>query len=380
MEKQNRLGIGLIHWTFPPTTGGVESHLADLSRLLSQAGCTVTVITGEPVPIEHPEYTVVSSHLLNLDWVRANTPEKTGYSRALHAELGALIAEHHLDVIHGHNLHHFAPEPALVLEELRTQLGFRIHHTFHETWPDMLHDSPVYQRWNGNYAVSQFVQRQCDERLGYRPQLLPLGIDLELFRGIRPAFAAGSTPIILHPARLLPWKGVHLSVRMLAELRKQGFEAKLVLTDAQRITDWNQELNAYREEILALISTLDLRERVEFRSVVYAEMPALYNEADIVIYPTIGEEPYGLVPLEAMSCQRPIVATRSGGITETVLDGRTGYVVDCGDVSALTERVSRLLTNPALAQRFGAAGRQHVQQYFDIKQYISILIDYYKSL
>ena len=380
MVMQSQLRVGLIHWTFPPTTGGVESHLADLSRLLARAGCTVTVMTGEPAPIERPEYAIVSSHLLNLNRIRATTLEKTAYSRALREVLGDIITEGRLDVVHGHNLHHFAPEPAHALEELRGRLGFRMHHTFHETWPDMLHDAPIYRYWEGNYAVSAFVQLQCEERLSFRPRLFPLAIDLEAFRCIRSAFSTAAIPIILHPARLLPWKGVHLSVRMLAEVRKQGFEAKLVLTDTQRIADWNQELNAYREEILALISTLDLGEYVEFRSVAYSEMPALYNEADIVIYPTLGEEPYGLVPLEAMSCERPIVAARSGGITETVLDGETGYIVKRGDVKSLTERVSRLLGNPALAEHLGAAGRQHVCQHFDIRRYVSTLIGYYKGL
>jgi glycosyltransferase involved in cell wall biosynthesis len=165
---------------------------------------------------------------------------------------------------------------------------------------------------------------------------------------------------------------------MLAEVRKQGLEAKLVLTDSPRITHW-KERDAYREEILALISTLDLRDHVELRSVAYSEMPALYDEADIVVYPTLGEEPYGLVPLEAMSCERPIVGARSGGMTETVLHGETGYVVERGDVDSLTAYVSRLLANPALAQRLGAAGRQHVHQHFDIRRYISTLIGYYKG-
>jgi glycosyltransferase involved in cell wall biosynthesis len=337
-------------------------------------------MTGETAPIERPEYAMVSSHLLNLNRIRATPLEKTAYSRALGEVLGDVITEGHLDVVHGHNLHHFAPEPAHALEELRGRLGFRMHHTFHETWPDLLHDAPIYRYWEGNYAVSAFVQLQCEERLGFRPRLFPLGIDLEAFRCIRSAFSTGAIPIILHPARLLPWKGVHLSVRMLAEVRKQGFEAKLVLTDTQRIADWNQELNAYREDILALISTLDLGRYVEFRSVVYSEMPALYNEADIVIYPTLGEEPYGLVPLEAMSCERPIVAARSGGITETVLDGETGYVVTRGDVKSLTERVSRLLANPGLAEHLGTAGRQHVCQHFDIRRYVSTLIGYYRGL
>jgi glycosyltransferase involved in cell wall biosynthesis len=325
------------------------------------------------------EYAIVSSHLLNLNWVHTNTMEKTAYSRALREVLGDIISKHHFDVLHAHDLHFpFAPEAAHALDELRGRLGFRMHHTFHETWPYMVQDDPMYRSWDGNYAVSAFVQLQCEERLGFRPRLFHLGIDLESFRCTRSAFSTGTTPIILHPARLLPWKGVHLSVRMLAEVRKQGLEAKLVLTDSPRITHW-KERDAYREEILALISTLDLRDHVELRSVAYSEMPALYDEADIVVYPTLGEEPYGLVPLEAMSCERPIVGARSGGMTETVLHGETGYVVERGDVDSLTAYVSRLLANPALAQRLGAAGRQHVHQHFDIRRYISTLIGYYKG-
>jgi glycosyltransferase involved in cell wall biosynthesis len=117
MVMQGQLHVGLLHWTFPPTTGGVESHLADLSRGLARGGCTVTVITGEPAPIERPEYAMVSSHLLNLNYIRVNAPEKTAYHRALREVLGDIITEGYLDVIHGHNLHHFAPEPALALEE-----------------------------------------------------------------------------------------------------------------------------------------------------------------------------------------------------------------------------------------------------------------------
>jgi len=166
---------------------------------------------------------------------------------------------------------------------------------------------------------------------------------------------------------------------MLANLLERGFATKLILTDTQRIADWNQELDAYRREILGLISALDLRDWVELRSVDYAEMPALYNESDLVIYPTVGEEPYGLVPLEAMSCERPIVASQSGGIAETVVDGETGYVVAPRDVRSLTERVCRLLANPELARRIGAAARRHVQRFFDVRRYIATLIDDYEG-
>jgi glycogen synthase len=71
--------------------------------------------------------------------------------------------------------------------------------------------------------------------------------------------------------------------------------------------------------LLALIDALGLHDRVDLRPAAYADMPSLYAESDVVVYPTVGEEPYGLVPLEAMSCGSPVVVARSGGLSETVL-------------------------------------------------------------
>jgi glycosyltransferase involved in cell wall biosynthesis len=105
---------------------------------------------------------------------------------------------------------------------------------------------------------------------------------------------------------------------------------------------------------------------VELRPATYDEMPDLYREADVVVYPTIGAEPYGLVPLEAMSSGRPIVASRSGGMTETIVDGTTGFIVSRGDVTELTERVGQLLRAPARRRRMGQAARRHVVAHFGL--------------
>jgi glycosyltransferase involved in cell wall biosynthesis len=166
---------------------------------------------------------------------------------------------------------------------------------------------------------------------------------------------------------------------MLAELRASGIEASLIITDTQRIADWNRELSVYRREVTELIRSFGLEANVKFKSPTYLEMPALYSEADIVVYPTVGEEPYGLVPLEAMSCERPVVASRSGGIVETIIDGETGYTVERGDTSSFSERVRQLLNDHALAKSFGIAGRRRVVQHFAARRYVSTLIGRYKK-
>lgn len=367
-----------LHWTFPPTTGGVESHIADLCAGLADRGHDVTVLTGEPAPQPVPGVTIVCSELLNLDRVRDGMARQPHYPAALLSELDKTIASVRPDVVHGHNLHHFAPDPALALDELARRYGFPIHHTFHETWPDMLHDRPVYRGWSGNYAVSQHVRDECAARIGFSPELRPLGIDVTRFRTRRLAFDGDAVPVVLHPARLLPWKGVHVSVRMMAVLAAHGVAARLVVTDTGRIADWDGELSDYRAEIVSLIDELGVGDRVELRAASYRDMPSLYEEADVVVYPTVAAEPYGLVPLEGMSSRRPVVASRCGGIPETVVDGVTGWLVEPENADALADRVMALIADRDGARRMAAAGRERVRRHFDIERFIDELVDAYR--
>jgi glycosyltransferase involved in cell wall biosynthesis len=173
---------------------------------------------------------------------------------------------------------------------------------------------------------------------------------------------------------MLPWKGVHVSVAALAELRRRGYDANLVVTDTARIADWDGELGAYRAAVRSLIRDRRMNRHVQFRGATYEDMPTLYQEADVVVYPTVAEEPYGLVPLEAMSCGRPVVATRSGGITETVVDGCTGFLVERGDAIGLADRLAELLDDPMLARRMGQAGRDRVHLEFTVERFLDVLL------
>ena len=88
------------------------------------------------------------------------------------------------------------------------------------------------------------------------------------------------------------------------------------------------------------------------------ELLTLYNEARMVIYPPIME-PLGLVPLEAMACGTPVIGVKEGGIRETIVDGKTGILIE-RDPAACAEAIKKLLFDPALGQKMGEAGRAYV--------------------
>ena len=93
------------------------------------------------------------------------------------------------------------------------------------------------------------------------------------------------------------------------------------------------------------------------------ELQALYARAAVVACPS-RREGFGVACLEAMSHGRPVVATDVGGLRDLVVDGETGLVVPTRDPAALRPALERLLGDPELRRRLGAAGRQRAQERF----------------
>lgn len=93
------------------------------------------------------------------------------------------------------------------------------------------------------------------------------------------------------------------------------------------------------------------------------ELIGLYSDASVFVCPSVYE-PFGIINLEAMGCEVPVVASGVGGIKEVVVDGETGYLVEPGDPGILADAINRLLADGGLARTFGRNGRKRVEDYF----------------
>jgi glycosyltransferase involved in cell wall biosynthesis len=186
--------------------------------------------------------------------------------------------------------------------------------------------------------------------------------------------------VILHPARLLPWKGVHTTVDAFARIMDRFPDVAVVITDTTEILDWAHELKDYREHIFSMVGDNGMRERVVMRSFdFFEELPQAYAMSDIVLYPTSGEEPFGLVPLEGMASGKPVIVTRSGGLIESVVDGVTGFLIPKEDDRMLANRLTTLLRYPDLAERMGQEGRRHVEEFFSRRRMAAEVADLYSE-
>src|SRR5947199_9135905 len=92
----------------------------------------------------------------------------------------------------------------------------------------------------------------------------------------------------------------------------------------------------------------------------HAVVVQLYSHAAVFCCPSVYE-PFGIINLEAMACETPVVASAVGGILEAVVDGETGIPVPPADPAALAAAPTRVLDDPALGRRMGQAAPQRVE-------------------
>jgi glycosyltransferase involved in cell wall biosynthesis len=214
------------------------------------------------------------------------------------------------------------------------------------------------------FTASQYV----------RGRLLRHGVDPRRIR-VAPYFAgvpgagvhtpprrpAGNT--LLYVGRIVPEKGIGYLLRAMPQLNAR---ARLIINGD----------GPARPEMAALAQRLGIDNRVEFLGWTCREaLLTCYEQADVVVVPSVWPEPFGLVGIEAMAYAKPVVAFRSGAIPEWLADGETGYALDRGDVAGLARRTEELLADPVLRLRMGRAGYERVAREFSRERHLAAIRD-----
>src|SRR5690606_7751087 len=171
---------------------------------------------------------------------------------------------------------------------------------------------------------------------------------------------APDAPVVALIARFQDVKGHDVFQDMAKHVALQIPQARFLVAGENTQTRTGE---TYKRNILERAQTNRLlRDRIIYLGY-RPDVERVIGAADVVVCSSYFEG-YGVVNIEAMACGRPVVSTNRGGPAETVIDGETGYLVPPGDAAALASRVIKLLHDPALRQRMGAAGRQRVEAHF----------------
>jgi len=254
----------------------------------------------------------------------------------------------------------------------------------------------AYNTADGVIAVSEQMKTDVVEAYGIDPakvRVIHNGIDPNFYQptfdnplllsfGINP-----DMPFVLFVGRITRQKGISNLIEAARFINKN---CQIVLCagapDTPEIAAETEALitalKAEREHVI-LISEMLPRDKVK----------VLYSHATVFVCPSLYE-PFGIINLEAMSCETPVVGSAVGGIPEIIVEGKTGYLVPLESVSrtdfnpknplqfqkALAEKVNVLLDNPDLAREMGKAGRKRVLEKFSWESIAKRTLDFYSEL
>lgn len=217
-------------------------------------------------------------------------------------------------------------------------------------------------------CVSEATRALVAHELGRDPASLPVvhnGVELDQFYP-RPDWQ--TTPCrgglsLLYAGTVGYHKGVHTAVEALAHLADNGRPVTLTI-----VGSGNEE---YEASLRRTIEKEGLGDRVTFHGrVPREEMPELMRRFDVLLLPSIWEEPLARVMQEAMATGLLVIGTNTGGTGELLIDGQTGLVFEPGDPAALARAIEEARADPAYAHRLAAEGRRRVVEHFGLDRMI----------
>lgn len=170
--------------------------------------------------------------------------------------------------------------------------------------------------------------------------------------------------VVLQLGRMVPRKGVDTVIQGVALLRERhGVDAELLVVGGDHERPDGRDLPEMAR-LRTLAHQLGIAEHVRFVGQQPRAALRHYFSAADVFATTPWYEPFGITPVEAMACARPVIGAEVGGIKSTVVDGVTGFLIPSRDPRALAERLARLQADPSLARGMGEEGLRRAYRHY----------------
>ncbi len=209
-----------------------------------------------------------------------------------------------------------------------------------------------------SYMRQELIRNGFNERKIHSipPCVAPIG---------KPVSPLPDTPNILYVGQLIRGKGVDTLLKAQAILKKQ----LTVPIPLHILGTGNDE-----QRLKSLAVELGLTDSVVFHGwVAHENLVGYYDAASLVVVPSRWPEPFGMVGVEAMLRERPVVASRVGGIVDWLVDGETGFMVDSESPDEFAQKMELLLLDKTLSMAFGKKGREFAEEKFSFEKYMKSL-------
>lgn len=397
--------IALFTNEFPPNIyGGAGVHIDFLSRELAKLGqVDVRCFGDQKEATQNMNVLGIQSSLTKVG------DEPNPHINMFHnLSRNIALAQHTLqaDVIHCHTWYtHLAG--IFSRELLQSPLILTTHSLeTHRPWKvEQLGNGYFLSRWieqhayntaDGIIAVSQQMKTDVIEAYGVAPEKVTVihnGIDPDFYKptfdnsllleyGINP-----NIPFVLFVGRITRQKGIS---QLISAAKYIKGDCQIVLCAGAPDTP---EIAKETEELIAELRTLRTGVILISEMLPRDKVRVLYSQARVFACPSLYE-PFGIINLEALSCETPVVGSAVGGIPEIIEEGKTGYLIPLEPISRtdfnprhpedfqrdFAAKINLLLEDENLAHAMGKAGRQRVLEKFSWESIATTTYDYYETV
>ncbi|MBO8429302.1 MAG: glycosyltransferase [Bacteroidetes bacterium] len=219
-------------------------------------------------------------------------------------------------------------------------------------------------------STSHIMARECAKYYSGEITVIPFGVDTSLFRKMEEYEPQKGTFVVGTVKTMAPKYGIDTLIKAFSTVVKKHGSGSLKLV----IVGDGPCLEEYRQ----LAASLAL-ENVEFRGrVENSLLPQVYNSFSIAASIS-NSESFGVVAVEAMACQCPVITSDADGFTEVVENGVTGIIVPRADIQATAMAIEYFMENPGIRERMGAAGRERVLRLYKWHDNVAAMIQTYRN-
>lgn len=359
-------------------SGGVERGTLELGKYLVRHGHRSIVISGGGRMVSQLN-SEGSEHVL---W---NVGQKSPFTLRFVPRLKRLLSQNKVDILH---LRSRVPAWVgyLAWKNMPAHLRPRLVTTFHGFYSVNSY-SAVMAKGEKVVAVSEVIKKHIQEEYSIpseRIVLIHRGVDIETFdpshvttdrlQTLQLLWKVNSwqKPIIMLPGRVTFLKGHNIFLKSLALIKDLSWSAVCV-GEMDKSSTSVKRLLALREE-------LQLENRVQFVGHC-DDMPAAYLLADIIVSASSTHaEAFGRIAVEAQAMGRPVIATAHGGSTETIIKGKTGWLVQPDDANDMANAFREALMDKNRVMQYGENGARWIKDKFTVKKMCEKTVLLYDNL
>lgn len=367
---------------YPNRRGAISPYVYGLSKNMSEKGIFVTVLGVGQGKLRTGKLTIKSVN--NGQLIRSFTksidnspiyPPNILFSFNIAKELLNLHKFFNIDIIHSHNAYSIA--------NIASVLGIPVVCSIHNE----IRYSFSLALCNKILPVSEYLGSLLIEQKKVNPNkvnVLPVAIDTSEYKPQKKIEAKKKLKLqkfnlLLFVGRKCPQKGPQIFIEALPKILEKFPETIAILVGPDYF--FGSDSKAYTNVLRDLAISLAVEKKVIFLSFIDDEtLRTYYSAADVVVCPSIWQEPLGKVVLEALAFEKPVVASRVGGIPEIITDNKNGLLISPNNPSTLADHVVYLLDNETFSSELGRQGRLIVEEKYSFEPVSRSCIKVYREL